>query len=345
LIGQTLSHYKVTAAIGAGGMGEVYRATDTNLGRDVAIKVLPAEVVRDAERLSRFKREAHLLAALNHPNIAAIYGLEESGGQPFLALELVEGQDLKQRLEKGAIPVDEALEIARQIAEALEEAHGKGIVHRDLKPANVKLTPEGKVKVLDFGLAKAWAGDGDSDGSGSSALSQSPTLARTGTIAGVILGTAAYMSPEQARGKPVDKRADVWAFGVLLWEMLTGRQLYTGDTVTDVIAAVVTREPDLEALPKATPSSVRRLIARCLRKDPRTRLPDIGTRALGVDRPHAGARRPRGVDGLAEAARRHGAPAAGPFRRPDAGGPDLPRFSAACALARRPLPRLCRPLA
>jgi eukaryotic-like serine/threonine-protein kinase len=288
LIGQTLSHYRITAAIGAGGMGEVYRATDTNLGRDVAIKVLPAEVVRDAERLSRFKREAHLLAALNHPNIAAIYGLEESGGQPFLALELVEGQDLKQRLEKGAIPVDEALEIARQIAEALEEAHSKGIVHRDLKPANVKLTPDGKVKVLDFGLAKAWAGDGDSDGSGSSALSQSPTLARTGTIAGVILGTAAYMSPEQARGKRVDKRSDVWSFGVLLWEMLTGRTLFAGETVTDVIAAVVTREPDLGALPPVTPAGVRRLIARCLRKDPRTRLPDIGTARLDLQEALAG---------------------------------------------------------
>ena len=254
MIGQTLSHYRVTAALGAGGMGEVYRATDTNLHRDVAIKVLPPEVVQDPERLSRFKREAHLLASLNHPNIAAIYGLEEADGKPFLALELVEGEDLKERLARGAIPVDEALEIAKQVAEALEEAHGKGIVHRDLKPANVKLTPDGKVKVLDFGLAKAWAGDASGVNSGSAALSQSPTLAHTGTIAGVILGTAAYMSPEQARGKPVDKRADVWSFGVLLWEMLTGRSLFAGDTVTDVIAAVVTREPDLDALPRARPA-------------------------------------------------------------------------------------------
>src|SRR5262245_34794306 len=269
-------------------MGEVYRATDTNLGRDVAIKVLPSEVVKDPERLGRFKREAQLLAALNHPHIAAIYGLEEAGGQPFLALELVEGQDLKERLERGPIPVDEALEIARQIAEALEEAHSKGIVHRDLKPANVKLTPDGKVKVLDFGLAKAWAGDAGGSGASSSALSQSPTLARTGTIAGVILGTAAYMSPEQARGRPVDRRADVWSFGVLLWEMLTGRVLFSGDTVTDVIAAVVTREPDLGALPIATPASVRRLIARCLRKDPRTRLPDIGTARLDLQEALAG---------------------------------------------------------
>ena len=188
MLGQTLSHYRITAALGAGGMGEVYRATDTNLGRDVAIKVLPPEVAQDAERLARFKREAHLLASLNHPNIAAIYGLEEADGKPFLALELVEGEDLKQRLARGAIPVDEALEIAKQIAEALEEAHDKGIVHRDLKPANVKLTPDGKVKVLDFGLAKAWAGDAADGSSSSPALSHSPTLANTGTMAGVILG-------------------------------------------------------------------------------------------------------------------------------------------------------------
>ena len=261
-------------------MGEVYRATDTTLGREVAIKVLPPEVAGDTERLGRFKREAHVLASLNHPHIAAIYGLEEADGRPFLALELVEGEDLRQRLARGAIPVDEALEIARQVADALEEAHGKGIVHRDLKPANVKLTPDGKVKVLDFGLAKAWAGEAADGSSASSALSQSPTLAHTGTMAGVILGTAAYMSPEQARGKPVDKRGDVWSFGVLLWEMLTGRALFAGDTVTDVIAEVVTKEPDLDALPKTTPGAVRRLLSRCLRKDLRTRLPDIGAARL-----------------------------------------------------------------
>ncbi len=261
-------------------MGEVYRATDLNLHRDVAIKILPAQVAQDPDRLSRFRREAHLLAALNHPNIAAIYGLEEADGHPFLALELVEGEDISERLKHGAVPVDEALAIALQVAEALEEAHNKGIVHRDLKPANVKLTPDGKVKVLDFGLAKAWAG-GATDGSSASAeVSQSPTLAFTGTVAGVILGTAAYMSPEQARGKPVDKRSDVWAFGVLLWEMLVGRKLFTGDTITDIIAAVVTREPDLAALPKATPPAVRRLVARCLQKDPRRRLPDMGTARL-----------------------------------------------------------------
>jgi len=289
VIGQTLSHYRITSALGAGGMGEVYRATDTNLHRDVAIKVLPQEVVQDPERLARFRREAHLLASLNHPNIAAIYGLEEADGKPFLALELVEGEDLKQRLARGAIPVDEALEIAEQIAEALEEAHNKGIVHRDLKPANVKLTPDGKVKVLDFGLAKAWAGDAPEGSSASGgALSQSPTLAHTGTVAGVILGTAAYMSPEQARGKPVDKRADVWSFGVLLWEMLTGRTLFAGDTVTDVIASVVKEEPDLAALPEATPTAMRRLLERCLRKDRRLRLPDIGAARLELQDALAG---------------------------------------------------------
>ncbi len=288
LIGQTLSHYRVTAALGAGGMGEVYRATDTSLQREVAIKVLPPEVVKDPDRLARFKREAHLLAALNHPNIAAIYGLEEADGKPFLALELAVGEDIKQRLARGAFPVDEALEIARQIAEALEEAHNKGIVHRDLKPANVKLTPDGKVKVLDFGLAKAWAGEASDGSSANAMLSQSPTLAHTGTIAGVILGTAAYMSPEQARGKRVDRRADVWSFGVLLWEMLTGRTLFAGDTVTDVIAAVVTKEPDLDALPASTPRAVRRLLSRCLRKDPRTRLPDIGAARLELSEVIAG---------------------------------------------------------
>jgi eukaryotic-like serine/threonine-protein kinase len=274
LIGQTLSHYRVTAAIGTGGMGEVYRATDTTLGRDVAIKVLPSEVAQDPERLARFQREAHLLASLNHPNIAAIYGLEESAGKPFLALELVEGEDLKERLARGAIPVDEALEIAKQVAEALEEAHDKGIVHRDLKPANVKITPEGKVKVLDFGLAKACAGAAAS-GSGPD-LSRSPTLAHTGTQAGIILGTAAYMSPEQARGKPVDKRADIWAFGVVLYEMLAGRQLFAGETVSDVLAAVLKTGIDFSALPAGTPPAVRQLLRRCLERSSRDRLRDIG---------------------------------------------------------------------
>jgi Tol biopolymer transport system component len=304
LIGQTLSHYRITAALGAGGMGEVYRATDTSLGRDVAIKVLPPEVAHDPDRLGRFKREAQLLAALNHPHIAAIYGLEECDGKPFLSLELVEGEDLRQRLARGAIPVDEAIEIARQIAEALEEAHGKGIVHRDLKPANVKLTPDGKVKVLDFGLAKAWAGELSGVSSAPSALSQSPTMANSGTIAGVILGTAAYMSPEQARGKPVDKRADVWSFGVLLWEMLTGRSLFAGDTVTDVIAAVVTQEPDLDALPASTPRTVKTLISRCLRRDPRMRLPDVGAARLELQEVLAGVSTEPGGAASSQAGRR-----------------------------------------
>jgi eukaryotic-like serine/threonine-protein kinase len=280
VIGTTLSHYRITAALGAGRMGAVYRATDSTLGRDVAIKVLPPEVASDADRVARFRREAHLLASLNHPHIAAIYGLEEAKGKLFLALELVEGEDLKERLARGAVPLDEALEIALQIAEALEEAHNKGIVHRDLKPANVKLTPDGKVKVLDFGLAKAWAGEGADGRSSPPELSHSPTMTKAGTMAGAILGTAHYMSPEQARGKPVDRRADVWAFGVVVCEMLTGRALFAGDTITDVIAAVVGKEPDLDTLPKGTPAALRRLLSRCLRKDPRTRLPDIGAARL-----------------------------------------------------------------
>jgi dipeptidyl aminopeptidase/acylaminoacyl peptidase len=263
-------------------MGEVYRATDTTLNREVAIKVLPPEVVQDAERLARFRREAQVLASLNHPNIAAIYGLEEAEGKPFIALELVEGEDLKERLARGAIPVGEALEIAKQIAEGLEEAHEKGIVHRDLKPANVKVTPDGKVKILDFGLAKAWSGDG-AGGTSSADLSQSPTLAHTGTAAGIILGTAAYMSPEQARGKPVDKRADVWAFGVVLWEMLTGRRLFEGETVSDVLAAVLKNEPDWGALPKNVGPATRRLLARCLEKNPGRRYRDIGDVAFDLD--------------------------------------------------------------
>jgi Tol biopolymer transport system component/tRNA A-37 threonylcarbamoyl transferase component Bud32 len=275
VIGKTLSHYRITAALGAGGMGEVYRATDTKLGRQVAIKVLPQEVSQDPERLARFQREAQLLASLNHPNIAAIHGLEEVGGTPFLVLELVEGEDLKQRLERGAIPVDEAIDIAGQVAEGLEAAHETGVIHRDLKPANVKLTVDGQVKILDFGLAKAFAVDTASAGS-SSDLSQSPTLAHTGTQAGIILGTAAYMSPEQARGKAVDKRADIWAFGVLLWEMLTGRSLFSGETVSDTLAAVLRQEVDWGRLPGEAPAGIRGLLRRCLERDPTLRLRDIG---------------------------------------------------------------------
>ncbi len=272
--GDRLGAYDILEPLGAGGMGEVYRATDTKLGREVAIKVLPTEVARDAERLGRFRREAQLLAALNHTGIGSIHGLEESDGNPFLVLELVEGEDLKERLGRGAIPLEEALEIAQQIAEALEEAHEKGIVHRDLKPANVKLTSDGKVKVLDFGLAKAYSVDTTSGSTPD--LSQSPTLAHGGTAAGLILGTAAYMAPEQARGKPVDKRADIWAFGVLLWEMLTGQPLFSGETVSDVLAGVLTRDPDWTSLSPKTPTRVRGLLGRCLERDPRRRLRDIG---------------------------------------------------------------------
>jgi len=307
--GTRLRAYEIRGAIGAGGMGEVYRAADTKLGREVAIKVLPAELARDPERLARFEREAKLLASLNHPNIAHVYGFEAAelpGGASahFLAMELVEGEDLAQRLSRGAIPVDEALTIAGQIAQALEEAHEKGIVHRDLKPANVKVTPEGKVKVLDFGLAKAYAGDAAAGSKPD--LSQSPTLAHTGTHAGVILGTAGYMSPEQARGRPVDKRADIWAFGVVLYEMLTGSQLFTGETASDTLAAVLRQDADLGLLPKQLAASHRRLIERCLERDPRKRLRDIGEARLALE----------GTSGGETAA--PPAAAAGPGRRPSA---------------------------
>ncbi len=276
--GIRLGAYRISSPLGAGGMGEVYRAADTRLGRDVAIKILPPEVALDPERLARFQREAQLLASLNHPHIAAIYGLDEAEGKPFLVLELVDGEDLQQRLKRGAIPVTEALDVALQLASALEAAHEKGIVHRDLKPANVKITPEGQVKVLDFGLAKAYGAD---RGSGASLdPGNSPTMTEAATSAGMILGTAAYMSPEQARGKAVDKRADIWAYGVVLYEMLTGRRLFTGETVSDTLAALLTREPDLDALPPGVPPRVRALLARCLRKDPRERLRDIGDARL-----------------------------------------------------------------
>ena len=289
MIDTSLSHYRITSRLGAGGMGEVYRATDTKLGRDVAIKVLPSELAADSERLARFEREAKVLASLNHTGIAHVYGFEsttlpDGSAAHFLAMELVPGEDLTERLKRGRIPVDEALAFARQIAEALEEAHEKGIVHRDLKPANVKVTPEGKVKVLDFGLAKAWEGPG----AASSDQSQSPTLAHTGTAAGLILGTAAYMSPEQARGKPVDKRADIWAFGVLLYEMLAGRQLFSGDTVSDVLAAVLRQEFDWKALPPSVPAELRRLLARCLERNPKDRLHDIADARIAIDEVVAG---------------------------------------------------------
>ena len=270
-IGTTLAHYEITAELGKGGMGEVWKARDTKLGREVAIKTLPEEFARDAERLARFEREAKLLASLNHPNIAAIYGLEEHEGIRFLVLELVDGDTLADRLKRGAIPIDETLPLAQQIVEALEAAHEKGVIHRDLKPANIKVTPEGKVKVLDFGLAKALTGDTQGVN-----LSQSPTLSMAATAQGVILGTAAYMSPEQARGVEVDKRADVWAFGCVLYEMLTARQVFGGELMSDVMASVLKSDPNYQGLPPATPQRLRALLQRCLQKDPKQRWHDAG---------------------------------------------------------------------
>ncbi|HSM52261.1 MAG TPA: protein kinase, partial [Thermoanaerobaculia bacterium] len=350
MIGTTLAHYRVTAALGEGGMGQVWRAEDTKLGREVALKVLPEAFAEDPERMARFEREARLLASLNHPNIAHLYGLEtvtsgadegsgleargsissshpaagtaapQSGPAPleavpmsrgvggnsklriqnselpaaagpsleprasspitFLVMELVEGEDLSERIKRGPVPIEEATAIALQVAGALEAAHEQGIVHRDLKPANIKLRPDGTVKVLDFGLAKAWETDGADPG-----LSLSPTVTRHATAAGLILGTAAYMAPEQARGQRVDRRADTWSFGVVLWEMLTGRKLFEGQTVSDVLASVLKEAPDLEALPAAVPPKLRQLLARCLDKDPRGRLQAIGEARVALERP------------------------------------------------------------
>jgi serine/threonine protein kinase/Tol biopolymer transport system component len=274
MIIKALAHYEITSQLGKGGMGEVYRATDKKLGRDVAIKVLPQEFARDADRIARFQREAKLLASLNHPNIAAIYGLEESGGTNFLVMELVEGETLADRIGRGPVPVEESLKLALQIAEALEAAHEKGVIHRDLKPANIKVTPDDKVKVLDFGLAKAFAGE-----QAELNLSNSPTISQAATQQGVILGTAAYMSPEQARGKPVDKRADIWAFGVVLYEMVTGRKLFEGEDLTETLASVVMKEPDLGGVP----SRLRKVLEACLQKDPGKRLHAIGDWKLLLD--------------------------------------------------------------
>src|SRR5262249_10705490 len=261
--------YEIGALLGAGGMGEVYRARDVKLQRDVAIKILPASVAGDADRLARFTREAQALAALNHPHIAHVHGLEEADGVRALVMEFVDGETLAARLARGPIPLDEALPIARQIAEALEAAHGKGIVHRDLKPANIMVTRDGQAKVLDFGLAKS------SDPTSPADLANSPTLTFQATQVGVILGTAAYMSPEQARGRGVDKRSDVWAFGCVLFEMLTGRRAFDGEDATDTIAAVVRADPDWSALPREVPDQIRLLLQRCLTKDPRARISDI----------------------------------------------------------------------
>ena len=279
--GTRLGPYDVSDQIGVGGMGEVYRATDTNLGRQVAIKVLPDTFLHDPERLARFEREARTLASLNHPNIASIYGLEKAGGIRGLVMELVEGPTLAERIAQGPFAIEEALPIAKQIAEALEAAHEQGIVHRDLKPANVKVRPDGTVKVLDFGLAKAL----EPAGAPSPGMTQSPTITSPAMMTGigVLLGTAAYMSPEQARGKAVDKRTDVWAFGAVLYEMLTGKRAFPGDDVSDVLASVLAREPDWTMLPAGLSPVVASYIKRCLHKDRKQRIRDIGDVALALD--------------------------------------------------------------
>jgi serine/threonine protein kinase len=280
-VGSRLGPYEILSALGAGGMGEVYKARDTKLDRDVAIKILPDAFVSDPERIARFQREAKTLASLNHPNIGGILGLEESSGVTALVMELVEGEDLSQRIMRGAIPLDEALPIATQIAEALEAAHEQGIIHRDLKPANIKLRADGTVKVLDFGLAKAL----EPAGAMSASASMSPTITTPAmTQAGMILGTAAYMSPEQAKGRAVDRRSDVWAFGVVLFEMLTGQRLFGGETISDTLAAVLKTEPSWAALPPSTPPTLRHVLRSCLEKDPKRRLHAIAVSSCGCGR-------------------------------------------------------------
>jgi Tol biopolymer transport system component len=282
--GAHLGPYEILAPLGAGGMGEVYRARDTKLGRNVALKILPSAFVTDVERLARFEREAHVLASLNHPNIGGIYGLEESNSVRALVLELVEGPTLGDRIAEGPIPLDEALAIGKQITEALETAHAHGIVHRDLKPSNIKLRPDGRVKVLDFGLAKVLE-----SGSSGAAVSHLPTITSPAmTQVGVILGTAAYMAPEQAKGKPLDKRVDIWAFGCVLYEMLTGRRVFEGATTIEVLAAAFRADPDWSRLPAETPDSIRRVLRRCLQKDPSLRLHDIADVRIELDETHVG---------------------------------------------------------
>jgi Tol biopolymer transport system component len=272
--GETLLHYRLIEKIGEGGMGVVWKAVDTTLDRTVAIKLLPETFTADPERLGRFEREAKSLAALNDPRIAGIYGLHQDEANRFIAMELVEGEDLAARLARGPLPVEDAVAIAGAIAGALSTAHGNGVVHRDLKPGNVMLTPDDEPKVLDFGLAKAVAPDGTLSGSQPAGPAHSPTVTSFGTVAGVIIGTAAYMSPEQARGRPVDRRADIWALGVILYEMLVGKAPFHGETISDTLADVLRADPDWDALPETTPAAVRRLLRRCLEKDPRNRLHD-----------------------------------------------------------------------
>jgi eukaryotic-like serine/threonine-protein kinase len=277
MAGRRIGGYQIQTLIGAGGMGEVYRAHDTRLGREVAIKILPRAFLTNTERLARFEREARTLAALNHPHIAAIYGIEQDDDLRAIVLELVEGETLADCLLRGPLPVSEAAAVARQIADALDAAHEKGIVHRDLKPSNIKITPDDVVKVLDFGLAKATGDELAAD------VAQSPTITVGGTGSGVILGTVGYMSPEQARGRVVDKRADIWAFGCVLYEMLTGARAFPGDTTSDTIAAIIEREPDWSQLPASTPPAVQRLLRRCLQKDAKRRLRDIGDARAELD--------------------------------------------------------------
>ena len=278
MIGKTILHFKVLEKIGQGGMGEVYRAEDTNLSREVAIEVLPEQFTQDPQQLARFEREAKLLASLNHPNIAAIHSFEHADDIHFLVLELVPGDTLAERVTKGPLPVEEALEVCRQIAEGVEAAHEKGVIHRDLKPANVKITPEGKVKILDFGLAKAFEAEAPVTD-----ISQSPTLTEEMTRAGVILGTAAYMSPEQAKGKPVDKRADIFAFGAVLYELLTGKRAFGGETITETLGAIIHKEADWDRLPENTPGNIRNLLRRCLHKDRHRRFRDAADVRIEVE--------------------------------------------------------------
>ena len=283
MIEQKIAHYQIQSKIGAGGMGEVYRARDTRLGRDVALKVLPEAVARDAERMARFEREAKVLASLNHPNIAHIYGVEESNGTRALVMELVEGRDLAERIKQGPLVLDEAFPIAKQIAEGLEYAHERSVIHRDLKPANVKLTSDGRVKLLDFGLAKALEAE-----TAEEELQNSPTLSAAATRAGMLLGTAAYMSPEQARGKSVDRRADIWAFGCVLFELITGKSAFSGETISDTLASVIRAEPDWSLLPQTIPTRIRELLRRCLQKDPKQRLQAIGEARIALEAAIAG---------------------------------------------------------
>jgi eukaryotic-like serine/threonine-protein kinase len=283
--GTRLGPYEIQSPLDAGGMGEVYRARDTRLGRDVALKVLPEAFTTDSERMARFEREAKVLASLNHPNIASIYGLEESTNCRALVMELVEGPTLADRIGVTPIPVDQALPIAKQICEGLEYAHERGVIHRDLKPANVKLTPEGQVKMLDFGLAKAL----DLADATASDPSSSPTLTRMATQAGIVLVTAAYMAPEQAKGKTVDRRADIWAFGCVLYEMLTGKRAFDGETISETLASVIKDEPDWMALTPAVPPRIRALLKRCLTKDMKQRLQAIGDARITIEEVQSGA--------------------------------------------------------